>query len=260
MPKRTKRTTSVDLSVDPPSESTRPDYPEPSWGGQTCRATVAPPHDHRPLHVRRPDLAPASLPAQDRLVGRTAGGVLQCCLSVATDGDVLIWERHVDGRRVHVVLDGQQRLTALRSPVVRSDGTENEPTAARFDLASGRFGAGPSLEPDSNRPARFNFSHHIDTERQLEASADPDAIYWHHRIYAYSILSSAQVCHYLLPLIRRSRMSSQRFGPSIARRCLFFLGPEVERLVNDAADWSKVAGPWFVSLQKTTSAVMPASP
>lgn len=240
MPKRTKRTTSVDLSVDPPSESTRPDYPEPSWGRPDLSSHRGSPH----MITARSMCADQiwHLPPFQRKIVWSAEQQVAYCNAVFQSlptAMFLIWERHVDGRRVHVVLDGQQRLTALGAQVVRSDGTENEPTAARFDLASGRFGVGPfRWNQTATDLARFNFSHHIDTERQLEASADPDAIYWHHRIYAYSILSSAQVCHYLLPSHTPISDVIAAFR-SINRPGVSFSEAEVERLVNDAADWSK---------------------
>lgn len=49
---------------------------------------------------------------------------------------ILLWERR-DGTWV---IDGQQRLTALGARVLRPDGTGNTPTAAYFDVRSGRFG------------------------------------------------------------------------------------------------------------------------
>lgn len=55
---------------------------------------------------------------------------------------VLLWQR--DYRAPPVVLDGQQRLTALGAHVLRADGTENAPTAAHLDLETGRWQVGPA--------------------------------------------------------------------------------------------------------------------
>ena len=60
---------------------------------------------------------------------------------------ILLWERRVGPNindRVSVVLDGQQRLTAVGARIVRHDGTLNTPTAAHLDLETGRWQVGPA--------------------------------------------------------------------------------------------------------------------
>lgn len=52
---------------------------------------------------------------------------------------ILLWER----KDMTLVLDGQQRLTALGASVVRFDGTPNTPTKAFFDARTGTFGPDP---------------------------------------------------------------------------------------------------------------------
>jgi hypothetical protein len=52
---------------------------------------------------------------------------------------ILLWER----KDMTLVLDGQQRLTALGATVVRVDGTPNTPTKAFFDARTGTFAPDP---------------------------------------------------------------------------------------------------------------------
>lgn len=60
---------------------------------------------------------------------------------------MLLWERRTGpegkGRSV-VVLDGQQRLSAMGATILRADGTPNGPTAAHLDLETGRWQVGPA--------------------------------------------------------------------------------------------------------------------
>lgn len=60
---------------------------------------------------------------------------------------LLLWERRMgpdQKGRAMVVLDGQQRLSAMGAAVLRADGTPNEPTAAHLDLETGRWQMGPA--------------------------------------------------------------------------------------------------------------------
>jgi hypothetical protein len=57
---------------------------------------------------------------------------------------ILLWERRVGKDHAVIILDGQQRLSALGANVLRHDGTPNEPTAAHLDLETGRWQIGPA--------------------------------------------------------------------------------------------------------------------
>lgn len=57
---------------------------------------------------------------------------------------ILLWERRVGKDTAAVVLDGQQRLSALGARVLRHDGSPNAPTAAHLDLETGRWQVGPA--------------------------------------------------------------------------------------------------------------------
>lgn len=57
---------------------------------------------------------------------------------------LLLWERHIPGVGSHtVVLDGQQRITALGGRMLRPDGSENPNPQVYLDPATGRWGADP---------------------------------------------------------------------------------------------------------------------
>lgn len=58
---------------------------------------------------------------------------------------MLLWERRRADTSCHVVvIDGQQRLTAMGARMLRWDGSVNSSTAAHLDLETGRWQAGPA--------------------------------------------------------------------------------------------------------------------
>ncbi len=60
---------------------------------------------------------------------------------------MLLWERRTGPDRKGqsiVVLDGQQRLSAMGATILRADGTPNTPTAAHLDLETGNWQVGPA--------------------------------------------------------------------------------------------------------------------
>lgn len=57
---------------------------------------------------------------------------------------LLIWLRGYGADRRQVVLDGQQRLSAMNARLLRADETFNAPSAAHLDLETGRWQVGPA--------------------------------------------------------------------------------------------------------------------
>lgn len=151
---------------------------------------------------------------------------------------LLVWDRYVQGvGNVALVLDGQQRLTALGANVQRADGTRNPRPQAFFDPATGWFTPNPGRWSMTAKDiASYDFCGYIDRLDALEREDPAGYDLWHHMIYARDMVGDKQMAFYILDSHATPEFVVAAFR-AINMPGVPFAPEEVERLVQVAADF-----------------------
>ena len=248
MRRTTRKKTAKPLSTPaaPPTPS-RPRYPEPPWFHET-QYNYGYPHHLRPRQVIQ---GTWHLPPFQREPVWDAARQVAYCNAVFLGrpvAPILVWQRNFGptiGDR-SIVLDGQQRLTALGAKVMRPDGSLNPPTAARFDLALGRFTSTPdrwNLAPGMIADYLRNHDSGLDffeEERKLEEAQDPDAATFYWWIHAHGTMSSREIVVHVLDRYMTPEHAIEAFR-SINTPGVTFDLADVERLIKAAGTWDPAA-------------------
>lgn len=152
---------------------------------------------------------------------------------------ILVWRRHnAEGESVRLVLDGQQRLTALGATVHRADGSVNPPPRAYFDIKAGCF----TTEPGRWALTMRDISHLRAVEffkrsGELEAAGDWEGYdLWENTIYAIDQMSVRDV-----PVFEIDSRAPVEYVINAFRAINHpgtpFDAAEIERLIQTAADF-----------------------
>jgi len=211
-----------------PRRPAPPEYPAPPWAEH--RGIYGYPHK---LTVRQACASDWHLPPFQRESVWDAERQVAYCNSLwegLPTAPFLVWERYLGGgvmNRINVVLDGQQRLTALGAPVLRADGTVNPTSGAFFDLEAGRFTTEPGRWALTAKDiCCMSFSDHFRGEPE-----DPEGSrLWQWKIYAKSRLDSIELVSHVLESRTKPDEVVKAFR-SINRPGIVFTEEEVERLI-----------------------------
>ena len=181
------------------------------------------------------------LPPFQREVVWTPEQQVAFCNSVFTGmptATILAWRRYMgEGEEEKVLLlDGQQRLTALGATVIRPDGTTNPPPRAYFDLAAGRFTTDPGRWALTMRDiVDLDFERQIEVSEELEKAGDVEGHnLWYSRLFANDVVSMQQLTVYRLEHRATPEFAIEAFR-AINRPGVQFDEAEIERLIASAA-------------------------
>lgn len=215
----------------------RREVARPSWAVKDY--TPGYPHQYSVRQVVEDDVW--YLPPFQREVVWSPEQQVAFCDSVFTGlptATVLAWRRYVGKERRVVLLDGQQRLTALGATVRRADGTTNPPPQAYFDLRAGRFSTDPGRWALTMRDiVGLDFLRQIEVQEELEAAEDWEGYdQWYSRLYATDVAGGRQLTVYVLEERATPEFVVAAFR-AINRPGVQFDEAEVERLVAAAADF-----------------------
>ena len=152
---------------------------------------------------------------------------------------VLVWNRNIPGKgSVAVVLDGQQRLTALGATVLRADGSRNPPSQAFFNPATGRFSSDPGRwSLTAKDVCSFDFFEYRKKADELEVT-DPEGYdLWDHLIFARDMVGDKQITFHVIDERATPEFVVDAFR-AINQPGVQFDLADVERLVQSAAAFS----------------------
>lgn len=236
MPTRRKKPEVVAPVPPAPAQPRPPEHPAPPWAEH--RSIYGYPHK---LTVRQTCAGDWHLPPFQREAVWDAERQVAYCNSL-WDGlptaPFLVWERYLGGgvmNRINVVLDGQQRLTALGAPVLRADGTANPPSGAFFDLEAGRFTTEPGRWALTAKDlCCMSFSDHFHGEPNV--ADEMGSRLWQWKIYAKSRLDSIELVSHVLESCTKQAEVVKAFR-SINRPGIVFTEEEVERLIASVVEW-----------------------
>lgn len=148
----------------------------------------------------------------------------------------LVWNRYVPGvGNRAIVLDGQQRITALGGQIIRADGTENPVPQIYFDPETGRWGTDPGRWALTPRDlVNLNGSEYFRRLREFPDGSEEQRL-WEALYFGRDMFQWRTVPVYVIDARASEEFVVEAFR-TINRPGVQFDEAEVERLIKSAME------------------------